>query len=290
MSQSVPLSKLLPRYNAVVESFQERMQHDNVKHIDNMLSLYTHSLQGGCSDETKSYMEKKLAARDDYNNYRTQKDAEEWMAVDKKLYSYLGRDMNVLTGGIPPKVPSTKEPQLVQSLKLLSAYIHNLVKKSVSARRASKEELLEAINELLKDPDTHDVIKQYLRAMQTQVEQEYEASLDQDARDLVVLEEYTVKTLAPSTSSVILRTGLARDLPPLTIEDLMAKQPVYSPPKKEEVPAASLSPQSDDDDEVEQARSILKSPAPGTRRSLAGGADMKFRSSAAQHLYNIISQ
>lgn len=289
MSQSAPLSKLLPRYNAVVESFQQRMQQDNTNHLDNMLSLYTHALQGGFTGQSLSYLEKKLASRDDYNNYRMNKDASEWMEVDKKLHSYLGRNMSVLTGGNPQdRVPSTKEPQLVQSLKLLSAFIKILAEKMMTSRHAALLELLEAIDVVLADPATSESSKEYLRVLHRQAQEEYENKLDRDANDVMVVEEYTVKTLAPNTSRTILRTGLARRLPEATAENRMIEAPApASAPSFEDLirRVAEAEPE-------EKAPKEKLEGGGGCSAALRGGGDdnVRFRSSAAQHLYNIISQ
>jgi hypothetical protein len=274
MSQSVPLSKLLPRYNAVVESFQKRMQRDNVKHLDNMLSLYTYGLQGGCSSRGLSYLEKKLAARDDYNNYRSDKDAMEWMKVDQKLHSYLGRNMNVLSGGGEgdEDVPSTKEPQMVQSLKLLSAFINNLAKKMMSSRSAALEELIGAVNVMMIDPEVPENVKGFLQALHDEAVAKFEEKLDRDAKDLVVLEEYTVRALAPNTSRIIMRSGIARSLP--------------------EASGKSVAPQKQEESEEEKSEEKVQlggGGGCGVPSSMSEAAP-KFRSSAAQHLYNVISQ
>ena len=312
MSQSVPLSKLLPRYNAVVESFQQRMQQDNVDHLDSMLSLYATGLEGGCSSSSMSYLEKKLAARDDYNIYRTDKDATEWMAVDKKLHSYLGRNMGALKGGEGDEdVPSTKEPQLVQSLKLLSAFIQQLAEKMMAARHASFEELMDTANVVMNDPSTPESIKGYLQALQAQAMSEYEDKLDRDAGDMLMLEEYTVKALAPNTSRTVLRTGIVRRLPERAAQHLL--EPSHARHVLEHDVhdvAPSAAPSAPARNQLQDMPSFANLVREGPKEKLEGGGgcsvssrleggggcsaaaaqNMKFRSSAAQHLYNIISQ
>lgn len=308
MSQSVPLSKLLPRYNAVVESFQQRMQQDNVDHLDSMLSLYATGLEGGCSSSSMSYLEKKLAARDDYNIYRTDKDATEWMAVDKKLHSYLGRNMGALKGGEGDEdVPSTKEPQLVQSLKLLSAFIQQLAEKMMAARHASFEELMDTANVVMNDPSTPESIKGYLQALQAQAMSEYEDKLDRDAGDMLMLEEYTVKALAPNTSRTVLRTGIVRRLPERAAQHLL--EPSHARHVLEH-DVHDVAPSAPTRNQLQDMPSFANLVREGPKEKLEGGGgcaassmlsggggcsaaaaqNMKFRSSAAQHLYNIISQ
>jgi hypothetical protein len=296
MSQSVPLSKLLPRYNTAVESFQQRMQQDNVEHLDNMLSLYAYGIQGGSSSSSMGYLEKKLAARDDYNIYRTDKDATEWMTVDKKLHSYLGRDMNILTGGDKDDfVPATKEPQLVQSLKLLSAYLKSLAEKMMSARHTSFGELMDTMNEMMNDPETPPTIKGYVRALKDQAESDYEQKLDRDAEDMLMIEEYTVKALAPNTSRTILRTGIVRRLPERSAQQLLEPSHARHVLQHSHVAQPSsfsnlvkdMSVDSESED-VDPEETGLEGGS--TFAAAKPNSGPKFRSSAAQHLYNVISQ
>lgn len=211
MSQSVPLTKLMPRYDAVMETFQRRKQQDNTHHLSNMLNAYGYALNGGACSASLSYLEKKLANRDNYNIYRTQKDAEEWMKVDKKIHSYLGRDMMALSGG-QDVVPSSKEPQLVQTLRLLSAFINNLLEKMMTARRASLEELQDAVNMLLRDASLRHNIKTALYSLSQIAANKYQQDLERDALDLANLEYETLMHLAPSTAECILKCGITKDL------------------------------------------------------------------------------
>lgn len=293
MSQSVPLTKLLPQYNDVVETIQRRMQEDNTHHLENMLNAYTYALQGGASSPTLSYLERKLANRDNYTRYRTQKDATEWMKVDNKLHSYLGQDMKALAGGQdpPPDVPASKEPQLVQSLKLLSAFIDKLSEKMMTARHASMLEFQEVVHTLLQESAMSDRIKMALQLLVKAAVQKYREDLDRDAAELLMLEFLTTHELASGTSGCILRSGICKNLPS------SGHRHVHD--------------DHDDHHHLPMARSlpVAEEKAPPVIRLAGGGCGVpaastynvqsshhqrsqsapKFRSKAAEQLYNIIS-
>jgi hypothetical protein len=298
MSQSTPLSKLLPQYNAVVESYQERMQHDNVKHLENMLNTYMYALQGGASSAALSHLERKMANRDNYNLYRTNKDALEWSMVDKKLHSYLGRNMGMLQGGGKDgeEVPASKEPQLVQSLKLLSAFINNLSEKMMTARSASLQELQEAVNILLKESTVSDRIKSALYLIAEVAAHNYQEDLERDAADLLMLEYLTLHSLATPTSDVILRSGIFRNLPPAANHRFMSHN--HNHGSNSQAPSSSSS--SHNGTSLTGGGGCAASTQYST---FTGGYDSasvqhpqhqqhqpRFRSQAAEKLYNIISQ
>lgn len=290
MSQSVPLSKLMPQYNAMVESFQRRMQQDNVHHLTNMLNAYGYALHGGACSASLSHMERKLANRDNYNTYRTQKDASEWMKVDKKIHSYLGSDMMALAGGQHGEVPISKEPQMVQTLRLLSAFIANLTEKMMSARRASLEELQEAVNILLQDTEARNEIKAALYTLTQLAASSYKERLERDASDLMQLEYDTLMALAPSTAECILKCGVSKRLrhgQVREVESVVTQLPAR--PRLLDEVAARMAP-------MAPAPSVRHtSPSPVAPRSpqptLQGGENKKpvFRSRQAAELYNIIS-
>ena len=296
MSQSVPLTKLMPRYDAAVETFQRRKQQDNTHHLSNMLNAYGYALNGGACSASLSYLEKKLANRDNYNIYRTQKDAEEWMKVDKKIHSYLGRDMMALSGG-QDLVPSSKEPQLVQTLRLLSAFINNLLEKMMTARRASLEELQDAVNMLLRDASLRHNIKTALYSLSQIAANKYQRDLERDALDLADLEYDTLMQLAPSTAECILKCGITKDLLASKAQSLLfsAPKPSFNVPKQ--LPRPRIL------DEIMRQKSN-SSLSGGSVVAGGGGAHHQvqphvvhqqpsakpqFRSRQAAQLYNIIS-
>ena len=207
MSQAVPLAKLLAHSNKVVENFQHRMQQDNVNHIDNMLSVYSHALEGGASPSALNHLEKTIANRDNFNEYRMAKDATEWMAVDKKLYSYLGRDMGILAGGQDKIVPYKKEPNMVQALRLNNAFIESLSQKMMQSRSASLREL-EASIKVLQREQIPESVKTVLSNLLRVAHELYDSKLERDAQDLMMLEMSTVGSLAPSTSACITKCGV----------------------------------------------------------------------------------
>lgn len=208
MSQAVPLAKLLAHSNKVVENFQHRMQQDNVNHIDNMLSVYSHALEGGASPRVLNQLEKTIANRDNFNEYRMAKDATEWMAVDKKLYSYLGRDMGILAGGQNQIVPYKKEPNMVQALRLNNAFIESLSQKMMQSRSASLRELERSINVLQRESGIPQSVKTVLSNLLRVAHEMYDSKLERDAQDLMMLELSTVGSLAPSTSACITKCGV----------------------------------------------------------------------------------
>lgn len=301
MSQSVPLTKLLPQYNDVVETFQRRMQEDNTHHLENMLNTYTHALQGGASAHVLSYLERKLANRDNYTHYRTHKDAMEWMSVDKKMHSYLGKNMAVLAGGEDPteEVPASKEPQLVQSLKLLSAFINNLTEKMMTARQASMQEFREAVDQLLRDSKVSERIKSSLLLLVEAAAHKYQENLDRDASELLMLEYLTTHRLAPATSGCILRSGICKNLPeqelPYAQQLLVAEEkgPVMAVRRLEGggscgASTAAYSSQSNQSSHQDNQSSHQGNQSSHQESHAEKGP--KFRSHAAEQLYNIISQ
>ena len=203
----MPLAKLLAHSNKVVENFQHRMQQDNVNHIDNMLSVYSHALEGGASPSALNHLEKTIANRDNFNEYRMAKDATEWMAVDKKLYSYLGRDMGILAGGQDKIVPYKKEPNMVQALRLNNAFIESLSQKMMQSRSASLREL-EASIKVLQREQIPESVKTVLSNLLRVAHELYDSKLERDAQDLMMLEMSTVGSLAPSTSACITKCGV----------------------------------------------------------------------------------
>lgn len=208
MSQTVPLSQLLSDYNTSVETFHHRMQEDNMNHIDNMISTYAHALEGGATPATLNYLEKAIANRDNLNNYRMAKDATEWMMVDKKLHSYLGRDMNILTGGNEiHAIPAEKESQMVQCARVQSAYMDNLAKKMMQARGASLRELKQAVERVMSDPAVSDEVKGMLESIVIMAKAVDQSKLERDAQDMFLLEYMTMNNLSPSTAACITKCG-----------------------------------------------------------------------------------
>jgi hypothetical protein len=271
MSQLVQLTNLLPHYNSMVESLQSQMQSDNNRHIDAMIDVYGKALEGGASSKTLSYLEEKMANRDNYNIYRRNKDAEEWFKVDKKLHSYLGRDMKKLAGGQhgAQGISQTKEPHLVQSLKLLSAYVDNLSKKMMQARTASCDELREAVTVLVQDEELEEQLKGALQALQVAAEAEDMQKTKQHAGNLVVLGSMTEQVLPPVLSNCILKCGLSRNLPSDNSSEVVSVAPVSAP-----VSAVVSAP-------------VLEGGC--GQNWMKGGHDKpQFRSAAAAQLFNLI--
>jgi hypothetical protein len=209
MSQAVPLTKLLSHYNNVVESFHHRIQEDNVNHVDNLLTVYSQALGGGASPRSLNRLEKTIANRDNFNDYRTAKDATEWMAVDQKLHSYLGRNMGLLAGGGNSNmIPFDKEPNMVQSLRLENAYVDSLAKKMMQSRSAALRELNASIEVVQNDPQLPESIKNMMTTLKHFAQSVYQSKVERDAQDLMLMELSTLDSLAPSTSGCILRCGV----------------------------------------------------------------------------------
>ena len=228
MSQAVPLSKLLPQYNASVESMQRSLQVDNVHHMEDMLSVYGVALEGGASPASLAYLEQKIANRDAFNTERTKKDLENWMAVDKRISSYLGRDMNALVGGQHGHlVPGSKEPQLVQSLRVLSAFIADLFKKLAQSRSATLKELLEAVDVLLRDPSLAEDSKSVLMNIKSVAEDAQHSSTEDLIENMITLGRMTEESLSPITTRCVLECGVTKNLgpapPTLEIEEISEK-------------------------------------------------------------------
>lgn len=299
MSQTVPLSNLLAHSNHVVESFHKRMQEDNMNHIDSMLSAYAHALEGGASPRSLNHMEKLIANRDNFNEYRMAKDATEWMAVDKKLHSYLGRNMNVLSGGQFELVPYTREPNLVQALRLENAYIESLAQKMMQSRSASLRELDNAVAVLNNDANVPQSVKVVLAHILRLAQEMYDAKLRRDAQDLMSLEVAAVENLAPGTSACITACGVKKApaapaaAAPSKVEELgggcmkggCSKSYSYS-----SLALGGGQNRMHEDNEWLEAVAEDWLEEEEDDDSLMGGANKpKFRSPAAAQLYNLIS-
>ena len=232
MSQAGPLSKLLPQYNAAVENMHRWMQQDNVKHMDAMLSAYGTALEGGASDDHLGHLEKKMANRDNFNKHRRKKDIHNWMAVDKKVHSYLGRDMNVLVGGqhVNLALSLDKEPQLVQSLRVLSAFIDDLSKRLVQSRAATLKELQEAVNLLVNDVSLSQDAKHMLLSIKHVAESEHATSMDLLIKNMAMLASATMDSLAPFTSHCVMNCGIGKHLRDLPEAEDMPLDPMEKMP------------------------------------------------------------
>lgn len=282
MSQAVPLAKLLAHSNKVVENFQHRMQQDNVNHIDNMLSVYSHALEGGASPRVLNHLEKTIANRDNFNEYRMAKDATDWMAVDKKLYSYLGRDMGILAGGQNHLVPYKKEPNMVQALRLNNAFIESLSQKMMQSRSASLRELEKSIKVLQREPGIPESVKTVLSNLMRVAQEMYDSKLERDAQDLMLLEMSTVGSLAPSTSACITKCGVRSN------PEAAAAAPSASESKSGLEGGCGDKWMKGGQSRMHDSSEWLESVADDW---LEGGENQKpkFRSPAAAQLYNLIS-
>jgi len=204
MSQTQPLSKVLTQYNHVVETFHKRMQQDKMSHIDDMITLYAHSLAGGASDASLGYLEKTMANRDIFNEYRTEMDAKEWHKVDKMLYSLLGKNMNMLVGG--QKQGHLPETNLIQSNRVLNAYREQLGTKMMESRFSHAMEFKKSVEQVLADPMLSDDTKVVVRKLLALVEEAYYPKLERDAKAWGAIEAL-LEELPENTANCILRCG-----------------------------------------------------------------------------------
>jgi hypothetical protein len=303
MSQAVPLTKLLAHSNKVVEAFQHRMQEDNMNHIDDMLSVYSHALEGGATPKNLNHIEKSIANRDNFNEYRMAKDATEWMAVDKKMYSYLGRDMNILAGGIHDMVPYNKEPNMVQALRLNNAFIDTLSQKMMHSRSASLRELEASINVLKNDPQVPETVRTVLTHLLKFAHEVYDAKLERDAQELMLLEMSTTDSLAPSTAACITKCGVKKQTREFVVDSEGRSAEEGSSPLKggcgdkwlkgghgEKRKSGMKGGQNRVHDSSEWLDSVANDWLSSSSSSLEGGEHKpKFRSPAAAQLYNLIS-
>ena len=210
MSQTKPLSKVLTQYNHVVETIHKRMQQDNMAHIDDSISLYAHALAGGASDASLGYMEKTMANRDNFIQYRTEMDATEWSKVDQKLHSYLGRNMNMLVGG--DKRGQVPDTNLIQSNRLLNAYVQQLAQKMMQSRFSNALEFKKMAERLLVDPRLNEDARNTVSQLLALVEETYQPKLERDAQELAMLEHFVMSHLG-GLSNCILRCGAQGEEP-----------------------------------------------------------------------------
>ena len=148
------------------------------------------------------------------------------------MHSYLGRNMNALIGGeyVNLSLSLDKEPQLVQSLRVLSAFIDDLSKRLVQSRAATLKELQEAVNLLMNDMSLSQEAKQLLLNIKHAAESEHSTSMDVLINNMAKLAMDTMESLAPVTSHCVLNCGITKHLKDLPETEDVPTDPLEKTP------------------------------------------------------------